>query len=752
MSGKTRTAIIVQARLGSSRLPGKILQELSGRSVLAHDIERLKRVAGADLVVIATTDNPKDDPVAEHAVALGAAVFRGDEQDVLARYLGAARSVEADIVMRVTSDCPLIDPDICAALLALRAEAKADYAANNMPRLFPHGLDCEAFTREALERAAMEATEPYDREHVTPWLRRQPGLRRANLTGPGWPANQQRWTLDFPDDLAFFQGAFAHLPMDRILPWQDVISLLGRQPELQNANQRHRVSALAAAAPEAPVAVFHFSAHAAIGSGHAMRCNTLQSHLEALGWRCYWAIDQATATFLKHSIPPQALILLTTGSPEQQAAEIAAAVDRCDVLVIDHYGTTPAFAAAARAFTDRIVYFDDLADRAMDADVIVNPTPGFSTQNYAALNARPALCLLGPDYALLRQQFPALRRQRRAVAQRRQAERALVAFGGVDPLNGSGVALDVLATFPGIAIDVVLGSGAPHLAEVAKQVAALGARARLLTDVADMAGLMAKADLAIGAPGTSTWERGCLGLPSVLIGIAENQRANAAIVIQAGAGLLAGFLTDEDRATVTRNLADHLVLLIGDADVRHKMGEAAAALCDGRGAQRIVVALLHSQPLADGRQLHLRLAEPDDEGMLLDWQSAPETRRFALNPDVPTAAEHHAWYYAKLESTQDWLLFGEIDGRPAGYVRLDWMGEDNGRTQYLISIAAAPGWQRQGIGAALLAGARALAPAAHLYATVLPENTASVALFAKAGYSLAADGYHHSLPASAKEA
>lgn len=743
MSGNGKTAIIVQARLGSSRLPGKILQNLGDRTVLQHDIDRLKRVAGADVVVIATTDSPKDDAVAEAAASYGAVVFRGDEQDVLSRYLGAARMVDADVIMRVTSDCPLIDHEICAAVLSLRARMRADYAANNMPRLFPHGLDCEAFTRDALERAAKEATSPYDREHVTPYLRRQPGLKRANLVGPGWPANQQRWTLDFPEDLAFFQGVFAELPREHIPTWQDVLSLLGRRPDLLAPNLAHRVAPAMAGDPQAPTAVFHFAAHKVIGSGHAMRCNTLQSRLEALGWRCHWAIDAATADFLGAAIPPGALLRLTAATPEEQAEEIRVSVGNCEMLVIDHYETPVAFAKAARAFSKRIVYFDDLANRAMDADAVINPTPGFSARDYATHNRADARYLLGPDYALLRQQFAAHRQAAHAAGA--EIKRVLVAFGGVDPLDGTGLALDVLAGFPELTIDVVLGGGAPHLGKVTKQVAALGARARLLTDVADMAGIMAAADLVIGAPGTSTWERGCLGLPSLLIGIAENQRANAAIVAETGAGHVAGFLTTEDRATVGHSLATHFRTLSGDPAQHQRMAKAARSLCDGRGTQRIVAALLSPQPSKAGA-LRLRLAEAGDEKMLLDWQAAPETRRFALNPKVPSAEEHHAWFTGKLAAHQDWLLFGELDGVPAGYVRLDWMGEDKGRPQYLISIAAAPGWHGKGIGSALLAGARALAPGAHLHATVLPANTASVALFTKAGYSLAADGYYHSQP------
>jgi UDP-2,4-diacetamido-2,4,6-trideoxy-beta-L-altropyranose hydrolase len=748
-----KTAIIVQARLGSTRLPGKILQALGDHTVLEHCIRRLRQVTGADLVVIATTDKASDDTVAAAAACYGATVFRGDEQDVLARYLGAARAVDADIIMRVTSDCPLIDAEICDAVLRLRAERGADYAANNMPRLFPHGLDCEAFTRAALERAAEEATDPYDREHVTPWLRRLPGLKRANVTGPGWPANQQRWTLDFPEDLDFFREIFALLPADRLASWQEVLSLIGRQPARAAANTRHRVASVMAQDPRAPVAVFRFAADAKTGFGHAMRCNTLQSRLEALGWRCHWAIDADSAKFLGNTVPPGAHLPLTSPDPAAQAAEIGAAIGSCDVLVIDNYDVPTAFAAAARRVAAKIVYFDDLADHDMDADIVVNPTPGFTARSYAGRIRAGTRLLLGQDYALLRQQFAARRRERLAVESGpAEISRILVAFGGVDPLDGTGLALDVLSKQPQLDIDVVLGSGAPHLAQVAAAVATLGPRTRLLTDVADMSGVMAEADLVIGAPGMLTWERGCLGLPSLLIGIAENQRANAAIVEQAGAGIVAGFLTTQSRDQVHRNLARDLDSLLGRPNLCRQMAVASARLCDGRGGQRVVAALLPTQNLKDGRALSLRLAEAADEEMLLAWQSAPETRRFALNPKIPDAGEHHAWYAGKLAADQDWLLFGEAGGTAVGYVRLDWIGEDKGRPQYLVSIATAPGWYQLGVGAALLRGARTLAPGAHLYARVLAENTASVAMFTKAGYSLAADGYFHSLPPRAKEA
>ncbi len=175
------TAVIVQARMGSSRLPRKVMRMLAGRTVLRHVLTRCRAIPAADVVVCAVPDDEASAPLEAVAVECGTEIFRGPEMDVLARYLGAARAVDANIVMRVTSDCPLIDPAICGEVLALRERERADYAANNAPRSFPHGLDCEAFTTAALAESDTNTQVASDREHVTPWLRRAPHLKRANL-------------------------------------------------------------------------------------------------------------------------------------------------------------------------------------------------------------------------------------------------------------------------------------------------------------------------------------------------------------------------------------------------------------------------------------------------------------------------------------------------------------------------------------------------------------------------------------------
>lgn len=224
--------------MGSTRLPGKVLEFIGDMPVLTHVLRRCAAIRGVDEVVCATVEGPDGDSVAALAERLNVTVFRGSETDVLARYRGAAHAVGADIVMRVTSDCPLIDPEVCAAVLRLRGEESADYATNTMPPSWPHGLDCEAFTIAALDEADATATDPSDREHVTPWIRRNRAFRRVNLAGPGGELAAQRWTLDYPEDLAFLRELHARFdPAEPYPSWREVALLVAQEPELTLINE-----------------------------------------------------------------------------------------------------------------------------------------------------------------------------------------------------------------------------------------------------------------------------------------------------------------------------------------------------------------------------------------------------------------------------------------------------------------------------------------------------------------------------------
>lgn len=230
-------AVIVQARMGSSRCPGKVMMDLGGETFLKRCLDRCDRIPGADLVVVAVPDLEQDDPVANAARSWGYAVVRGSEKDVLARYAKAAREVQADAVMRVTSDCPLIDPDICGETIRFWKKSGADYGCNNMPPGFPHGLDCEVFDADLLYAADTLATAAYAREHVTPWIRTNAKMRHASIQGPRGGIETLRWTLDYPEDVEMFRALYE--AMGKNAPFAsaaDYVAMCLRRPDIPAIN------------------------------------------------------------------------------------------------------------------------------------------------------------------------------------------------------------------------------------------------------------------------------------------------------------------------------------------------------------------------------------------------------------------------------------------------------------------------------------------------------------------------------------
>ena len=235
-----KSVVIIQARMASKRLPGKVLLQLGGRSVLSHVIERCQAIPNVDQVCCAISESSSSDPVAKEAEHCAVTIFRGSEEDVLDRYYRAAIRLDAKIIVRVTSDCPMIDPEIVAQVIDLLIEENGDFATNNLPPSWPHGLDCEAFKFNWLKRAWKESKEPDDREHVSPYIRRHPEAKILNLEGPGGPLIDHRWTLDYPEDLDFARALFAEFDPDRSIPCMaEILKILRIKPEIANLNRMH---------------------------------------------------------------------------------------------------------------------------------------------------------------------------------------------------------------------------------------------------------------------------------------------------------------------------------------------------------------------------------------------------------------------------------------------------------------------------------------------------------------------------------
>lgn len=237
-------AVIVQARMGSHHVKGKILEDLGGRSAILRCLDRCARIPSAGLVVAAIPDSETDDELAEEILDSGHMLVRGSEADLVDRYAKAAHEADCDVVVRVNGDSPFIDPDVCERVIALYRDSGADYAANTMPAAFPDGLDCEVFSSVLLGRAWVEAVSPDDREDVTLWMRRAEGLKTANLTGPGGGVARLRWTVDFAEDFDFCAAIYAELGEHAARAGaSELVALCMRRPDLVAINAMHARSA-----------------------------------------------------------------------------------------------------------------------------------------------------------------------------------------------------------------------------------------------------------------------------------------------------------------------------------------------------------------------------------------------------------------------------------------------------------------------------------------------------------------------------
>jgi glutamate-1-semialdehyde 2,1-aminomutase len=232
-----KTVAVIQARMGSTRLPGKVLRKLGGTPALTWTTRAAQAAVGIDEVWIATSEKSEDDAVADWARLYNVSVHRGSEHDVLDRYAGAARASNADVVVRLTADCPFLDPQVIAQTVRLRALTGAAYASNTDPPTWPDGLDCEVLTAATLLTAAAEATRPSDREHVTTFVRRNRARFPAEtLIAPLPGLANERWTLDTAEDFQFLSALAERLPAGKPPSYLEVLAVLDREPELREIN------------------------------------------------------------------------------------------------------------------------------------------------------------------------------------------------------------------------------------------------------------------------------------------------------------------------------------------------------------------------------------------------------------------------------------------------------------------------------------------------------------------------------------
>ena len=491
--------------------------------------------------------------------------------------------------------------------------------------------------------------------------------------------------------------------------------------------------------------VMRVDASLEIGSGHVMRCLTLADELRSRGaevhFICrdhpgnlvaliaergysYVGLETPTSGYLAPAGDTNHAAWLAV-SWQQDAEETVAALPSggVDWLVIDHYALDRRWEERLRPHVGKIMVIDDLADRPHACDLLLD-------QNlYRDLELRyndlvPAACqrLLGPRYALLRSEFALARKQLRQ--RDGQVRRILVFFGGVDPANETSKALQALiaVNLQGVAVDVVVGGGNPHKDEIEALCVINGFSYNC--QVSNMAELMAAADLAIGGGGTATWERCAVGLPSLVMVLADNQRELAHYGAQSGLCLSLGDASDVSPDEIGTAVS----FVLRSPDTLRHLVEQCLATVDARGCSRVATLLLPPQ-------IVIRRAVLDDCDAIHEWRNAEETRRYIFDAAPIPLEIHRQWYRKTLDNPNRVLLIGELDGKPIGVLRYDLT--DN---EALISVYLVPGTQGQGIGSELIrSGSRWLRQQypriATVKAEIFRENVASLRAFEAAGYN-----------------
>ena len=499
----------------------------------------------------------------------------------------------------------------------------------------------------------------------------------------------------------------------------------------------------------------------AIGSGHVMRCRTLARELQRHGVVVCFLCRRQPGDLI-NLLEPEFAVLALPEQPlapcdglegrdlysawlgctqEQDAAQCLevlakAGIDCASWIVADHYGLDARWEAkllaglASGAAPPKLLVIDDLADRTHQPNLLLDQNFfGQAThQRYQDLVPPQCRQLLGPHYALLGPEYAQLHQ---LVLPRTELRRVLVFFGGVDPDNLSGRALEALMdpALADLAVDVVLGLQSPHRQAVAERVARRP-HTTLHGSLPSLAGLIARADLAIGAGGVTTWERSCLRLPTLVVAIAANQLPFAEALDQAGhlqlLGVGASVTAEQIRSVLLARMIDP------------KPEKAAHALTDGCGALRLSMAMLGPQGA-----ISLRLAMAADEALLLHWANDPQVRANSFSPEPIAPKDHHHWFQKGLTDPNRLLLIATtVDGCPIGQIRFDRQ-PDSAQTDAIeakLSLLLDRCARGHGLAAALVRlGLQALeqhwGPSVEAVAEVLTSNIASNACFARAGFT-----------------
>lgn len=566
-----RIVAVIQARMGSTRLPGKVLKPIAGQPLLWHIVHRLKASHLIEDIAVATTTNPRDDAIAEFGRVHGVSVVRGPEDDVLARFARAAEALDADIVVRVSSDAPFIDASFIDHLVASMIEQGGDYVLLEDGAITAHeGVD--PLTRRALDKLMMDAhDDPVAREHVTGYFKLHPDFVPIARAKP-YPALAReggRLTIDTPDDLAFVEAVHARLDARAgEASLGDLLLLLEREPLLRTNAHVQQKSLVNAGG----LALIRCDGGGGFGYGHVKRMIALARGLrDREGIGAVFAVNGS-----EEALEP----IRRAGFEAQPAGDLGAliAARAPDVFLLDcREGPSRTELAALAQHVPLTAVVDDGSERRLAADIAYYPPlPQVERLDWSGSHCMPRI---GWEWSLLGlAQSPA---RPKPMSPR---PTLLVAMGGSDPHALTlRVARALSRLEPIFRARFVIGPGFEEREKVAAAIVKLKSNFETIEGADDLATEYASADIALAAFGVTAYELASFGVPSLYLCLTDDHAQSASAFEYAGMGISLGLASEAEDERIARSVR----ALLGDASRRREMRAAGLMTIDGEGAARI---------------------------------------------------------------------------------------------------------------------------------------------------------------------
>ena len=586
MSDSRRADAIIQARMGSARFPRKVLADLHGQPVIWHLIHRIGQCREIDEIVVATSDQSGDDDLAAYVSNLGIRVVRGSETNVLERLLKAAEESEADIIVRVTGDAPLVDPQSLDDQVSVMVAAHADFCVSE-PEVPNINEGFEAFTMAALTKLQIEAgDDPIAKEHTCTYFKKNPGF--VQVVYAQVPEELQyrgaRISVDTPPDLAFLNLLHERLDVaPGELDIREVVQLLRREPQLTQINAGV-VQKTAGAVSR--TAIFRCDASAQIGFGHLIRCLALAEVLrdeQSLGITFVTRPSEAASRLISQQRHRHWILDENLDAWDQLEAKVSQ--DKADVLVLDvRDGVRPPRLESLQRKTGALlVDIDDPEDKRLVCDLLFYPpVPQLDHMDWAGLKGTKHA---GWDWLLLRKQFHEAHQRRVAVPLVSQDRPViLVTMGGSDPAGLTLKASAALANVPGcFHVLFVLGGAFCHDEAFEEQLSKVSYSYEILRSVDAMADLMLRVDLAVACFSVTAYELATVGVPSIFLSLTADHYESSLPFVLDGLALSLGVHDQVKGETLTAAISEILV----DTPRRLLMSQAALTKTDGLGARRI---------------------------------------------------------------------------------------------------------------------------------------------------------------------